>query len=175
MEYHLRCHTKPTYLILDVGCGPALYRHSTDGRYYGIDISTAPYGENCPRDLDAVASGVDVPFRSGVFDLVFSVSAFFQFPDPARALREYHRILKSGGRLILFDYNRRIQKDLEIRESMKRPCWTQWGLKKLVSRAGFRNCELLLPFPRKIQGIERFLRLLEEELRGQWAIVTGVK
>ena len=161
--------------MLDVGCGASLYRRSTEGRYVGIDISMAPYGENCPRDLDVVASGVDVPFRSGVFDLIFSVSAFFQFPDPARALGEYHRVLKPGGRLILFDYNRRIQKDLEIRENMKRPCWTQWGLKKLANRAGFRSCELLLPFPREIRGFERFLRLLEEELRGQWAIVTGVK
>jgi len=161
--------------VLDVGCGASLYRRSTEGRYVGIDISTAPYGENCPRDLDVVGSGVDVPFRSGVFDLIFSVSAFFQFPDPARALCEYHRILKSGGRLILFDYNRRIQKDLEIRENMKRPCWTQWGLKKLVSSTGFRDCEILPPFPREINGFERYLRLLEEELRGQWAIVTGVK
>ena len=173
--YFLQKYTKQGDLVLDAGCGAALYRKSIKGRYVGIDISTDPYGENCPRDVDVVASGVEVPFCGSVFDLVFSVSAFFQFPDPAGALCEYNRILKPGGRLILFDYNRRIQKKLEIREKMKRPCWTQWGLKKLVIQAGFRDCELLLPFPREIHGIERLLRLLEEEMRGQWAIVTGVK
>ena len=41
--------------------------------------------------------------------------------------------------------------------------------------AGYHAVELLAPWPREMGGAEKFLKLLEEEIRGQWAIVTGVK
>ncbi len=175
VEYYLKKYTEPHYLIIDIGCGAAPYRKSTEARYIGLDITDRPYNESSPRDIDIMANAMKMPFVNGLFDIVFSVSAFYHIPEPLVALREFLRVLKPGGRLILFDYNRRIQKTLEKKENIKAHLWTQWGLRKLVSMAGFKDCELLLPFPREIHGIEKFLRLIEEELRNQWAIVTAVK
>lgn len=141
----------------------------------GLDITSEPLREGHPRDVDVIADGMELPFRSESFDLVYSLSAFYQFSSPQKALLEFHRVLKVGGRVILFDYNRRIQKRLEKSEGMKRPCWSQWQLKSIVTAAGFGTVDLLLPLSRDIEGPERILRLLEEEYRGQWAIVTGVK
>ncbi len=176
IEYILRLYIlDPSSLLLDVGCGPGLYRHSTVGQYVGIDITALPYSEGTRRDVDCVADGTRLPLRSERFDLIFSKSAFFQIPDYRSALGEFHRVLKPGGRLILFDYNWRTQKVLEKKEGVKRPCWTQWGLRSLLAHSGFTRCELLLPRRLQESGLIRFFHLLEEELRGQWAIVTGVK
>jgi len=172
---YLRAYTKPTDRVLDVGCGPSLYRDFSRGRYIGLDVTVEPYGEGVARDVDVIASAQQLPHPDGVFDLVISKSAFFQFPDPSSALAEMKRVLKPGGRLILFDYNRRTQRDLEKKEDTMKPKWTQWGLRRLVRRYGFKECRLLLPTTRQMSGIERCFRLVNQELRGSWAIVTGIK
>lgn len=171
----LRKYAPPGSLMLDIGCGAAPYRRSTDARYVGLDITTEPYKENCPRDVNVVGSAMELCFSDDTFDLVFSVSSFYLLQDPAAALMECHRVLRREGRLILFDYNRRIQKILQKRDGIRKPCWTQWALKHLVRQAGYGAVEILAPWPREMRGTEKFLRLLEEEIRGQWAIVTGVK
>lgn len=173
--YCLRRYTQPASLVLDVGCGPAPYRHWVSGHYVGLDVTDEPYGIDMPRSVDVVGSGMDLPLRAETFDLVFSKSAFFLIPDPLKALREIHRVLKPGGRVLLFDYNRRTQRQLQAREQIARPCWTQWQLRSLVRQAGFRNCELLVPKDRDVSGLEYWLRLVHQELFGIWAIVTGVK
>jgi ubiquinone/menaquinone biosynthesis C-methylase UbiE len=175
VEYYLKKFTKPGDSIIDIGCGAAPYRTLTTARYIGLDITDLPYNDTSPRDVDIVANAEDMPFCEEVADLIFSVSAFYHVPEPFRALREFHRVLRKGGRLLLFDYNRRIQKYLKTREAIKGHGWTQWELKKLVKHAGFQHCELLPPLPREVNAVEKFLRLVEEELRNQWAIVTALK
>lgn len=170
----LRAHAGAGDRILDVGCGPALYRHVTQAEYVGLDVSDVPYTDALARDVDVVASAEEIPLEADSFDLVFSLSAFFQVPDTNRALSEMRRVLRPGGRLILFDYNRRTQRALSVREGRARPCWTQWGLRRRVAGAGFRDVELLVAAERQPSGPRRALRLIDEELRGQWAIVTGI-
>lgn len=169
----LRAHAGPGDRILDIGCGPALYRHVTGAEYVGVDITDEPYNE-IPRDVDIVAPGDAIPLDGAAFDLVFSLSAFFQFPDTERALAEMRRLLRPGGRLVLFDYNRRAQRRLQALEGAPRPCWTQWGLRRRVADAGFRDARVLVAAERQPSGPMRMLRLVDEELRGQWAIVTAV-
>lgn len=175
VEYHLRRYVRKNDVILDIGCGMGQYRYSTDAFYVGLDLTNEPYGDKGPRGVDVVASGTDIPARSESYDLVFSVGALFQMTSPCRVLGECYRIVKPGGRVLIFDYNRRTQKRLEISERHKRPCWTQWGLKRLLQAAGFAQCDLLLPVCHEVGAVERRIRLYRNELRGAWAIVTGVK
>jgi len=162
-------------LLVDVGCGPGLYRHVTPARFIGIDYTDATYYPDWPRSVDIVAEGSALGLKDSCADLVMSKSAFFQFPDPEGALAEFHRVLKPGGRILLFDYNRRTQKRLERVEVARRPCWTQWRLRVLVARAGFQQTELLLPTARRVARPLRLPFLVVQELIGSWAIVTGVK
>jgi ubiquinone/menaquinone biosynthesis C-methylase UbiE len=96
--------------VLDVGCGPGnlTFRLAEtvgkDGRVVGIDLSrerialaqqkVAPnlsFAEGRAEDLST--------FASESFDVVFVNSTFHWVEDQATALKEFARVLKSGGRL----------------------------------------------------------------------------
>jgi ubiquinone/menaquinone biosynthesis C-methylase UbiE len=162
-------------IMLDVGCGPAGYRQVVNGRYVGVDVTDAPYTPTAGRRLDAAARSDLLPFRAKSFDLVMCKSAFYLMPDHPRALAEFHRVLKPGGRLLLIDYNRRTQRDLSAREGKRYPCWTQWQLRGLAEACGFRGSILLGTFDKTQIRFWRFLRTILQELFGTWAIVTAVK
>lgn len=158
------------HVLVDVGCGRGDYRHSTGADYIGVDRDNQ-YGV----EPDIVGEADRLPFEKCMVDAVMCKSAFFQFPDPMRALAEYFRVLTPGGRLFLFDYNRRTQKRLELTEHAARPKWTAPGLAFLVWRAGYTDIRLLLPRERQPSGVRKIAALASEELRGQWAVVTAVK
>jgi SAM-dependent methyltransferase len=163
----------PGRRVIDIGCGPGLYRNATSGEYIGVDQMPDPYPG--ASHVDVVAPADCLPFDDMTADLIYTKSALYQFSDPDGALREFYRVLRRGGRVVLFDYNRRVQKLLERTEHAKRPKWTALGLRRRVRRAGFRNVELLLPREVQPTGLERVARLALEELRGEWAIVTGIR
>ena len=89
----------PGARILDMGAGagetPALLRESGYDAV-GIDLS--------PRVPEVLrADCLCAPFPDGSFDAVISQCAFFLTGDVPGALREAHRILKPGGKLLLSD------------------------------------------------------------------------
>jgi len=176
VEKYLRQYVDSGSIILDVGCGPALYRNSTPARYIGVDSSIDSYREvSGDGIMDIVASASELPFSGDRFDVVFVKSALYQFRDTVSALNEFYRVLRTGGRVLIFDYNKRTQKRVQVKEGHNRPCWTQWELMGLVRNSGFRKCELLVPAIKEINIYEKYLRLVKEELFGTWAIVTGLK
>jgi SAM-dependent methyltransferase len=171
----LRRYVHEQDCVLDVGCGPAPYRGWVVGSYIGLDITDEPYGPDMPRLVDVVASAASLPLMTESIDLVFSKSAYYLVPNPEAALLEFRRVLKSSGRLLLLDYNRRTQKRMMSADGSTLPCWTQWGLRARLNNAGFRKCELLVPTPRETNPLEYWLRLMHQELFGTWAVVTAVK
>jgi ubiquinone/menaquinone biosynthesis C-methylase UbiE len=171
----LRRYVREQDCVLDVGCGPAPYRGWVAGSYIGLDITDEPYGPGMPRLVDVVGSATSLPLMAECMDLMFSKSAFYLVPDPEAALLEFRRVLKTGGRLLLLDYNRRTQKRMMRLDGSTLPCWSQWGLKAKLKKVGFRQCELLAPTPRNTNRPESWLRLLHQEMFGTWAIVTAVK
>lgn len=174
VEYALTRFAPAGGLVLDVGCGPAVYRHSCPARYVGLDIEDARRrGE--PDGADVIAASDRLPLADSVFDLAFVKSAFHLMPDPDAVLRDVRRVLRPGGRIIIFDYNRRTQRKLGRALSVIYPGWTQWQLKARVRKAGFTRCRLLAAVSRPVGRIEGLVRFPAQELFGTWAIVTGVK
>jgi len=47
------------------------------------------------------ASAADIPWDNGSFDLVFAFSVIDFVPDPGAALREFRRLLRPGGILVI--------------------------------------------------------------------------
>jgi ubiquinone/menaquinone biosynthesis C-methylase UbiE len=176
VEYFLRNFTPARGVLIDVGCGSAQYRHTTDARYYGIDLTMDEYKPGVTRDPDILGSAMALPVRDGSVDVVFTVGTFLAFQDHRLALREFHRVLKSGGWVLLFDYNRQVQRKLQYKGGYGAlPCWTRDDLRRLIAAHGFQHCQSLVPVARPVGILERTVRLMLSDVMPQWAIVAGVK
>ncbi|MBL7487516.1 methyltransferase domain-containing protein [Frankia sp. AgB1.9] len=45
-------------------------------------------------------------FEDGTFDGAYTMETFVHAADPERVLAEFHRVLRTGGRLVMFEYSR---------------------------------------------------------------------
>jgi ubiquinone/menaquinone biosynthesis C-methylase UbiE len=109
----------PHAAILDAGCGPGevivrLASLAPALRLSGLDVD-APMIERARRKADralargaarpafVVAEAAAMPFEDGTFDLVVSSFAVHHWPDPHAGLSEVMRVLKPGGKAIIWD------------------------------------------------------------------------
>jgi ubiquinone/menaquinone biosynthesis C-methylase UbiE len=106
--------------VLDVGCGGGqhavqIVQNRPDLRVVGIDISNtmvkrartlAQRMNVTDRASFELGDAMNLRFESGSFDAVYCAGPLKQVPDKARVLRECHRVLRPGGRLLAMDVNR---------------------------------------------------------------------
>jgi SAM-dependent methyltransferase len=100
---------RPNPRVLDAGCGTG-YSMEWFRKHYGARISGLDYYPDgldfCRRrgEKDLVrGDGAALPFTNDIFDLVISFDVLTQLRDDAarrRALSEFMRVLKPGGRLM---------------------------------------------------------------------------
>ncbi len=93
-----------TPVILDAGCGPgrdAEYFAQRDCAVFGIDLVPAFIEEAKKRVLGTFVVGDmrALPFESHSFDGIWNCTALMHLPDPTKALKEHHRVLRRGGLL----------------------------------------------------------------------------
>jgi SAM-dependent methyltransferase len=95
--------------ILDAGCGTGnltkkLLRLKT-ARVVGMDSSAAMLERAKEKCTDTVFVRADLesklPFETHTFDLVACVNTLYALRDPGRTLREFSRIIRSQGRLLV--------------------------------------------------------------------------
>jgi SAM-dependent methyltransferase len=86
--------------VLDFGCGSMPFKHLFTGvdTYTGLDLEDSQHGLSKP---DVVFDGVTIPFPDRHFDAVISFEVVDDLKSPTEQLREIHRVLKPGGRLML--------------------------------------------------------------------------
>ncbi|APG47161.1 class I SAM-dependent methyltransferase [Phaeobacter porticola] len=96
----------PGARVLDAGCGPgyvAACASLLGAEVKGIDFSQGMIDAakaRFPHLEFALADVEEVPEPDQCFDMVLSNIVLFHVTDPARAIREAHRLLKPGGRFV---------------------------------------------------------------------------
>ncbi len=106
----------PAARVLDVGTGTGdlalafAARRGFRGRIVGLDFA-GPMLELARRKSDGIGGlsflqgdALSIPCRSGAFDAVSAAFSFRNVSEPSRALAEFRRILRPGGRLILLEF-----------------------------------------------------------------------
>jgi SAM-dependent methyltransferase len=96
--------------ILDVGCGIGTYverlRRFSD-LVYGIDIEVERVMEGGKRQPNLlVAAAERPPFSAGSFDVILLHEVLEHVRDDRQVVREAHRLLTEGGRMVIFVPNR---------------------------------------------------------------------
>ena len=107
---HMR---EPGLRALDVGTGPgqlAFYLAQAGFAVTGIDLSPGMIEQARQKAEEQglginfqVGDGEKLPFADDSFDLVVSRNLIWTLPDPEAAVKEWRRVLKPGGRIIISD------------------------------------------------------------------------
>ncbi|MBI5455001.1 MAG: methyltransferase domain-containing protein [Deltaproteobacteria bacterium] len=129
--------------ILDAGCGTGNYSLEAarnGAAVTGVDDSFEMLSRACEKagkeGLNiglCHADAASLPFHDGRFDVVLSVCALCFIRERRRALLEMHRVLKSGGRVVVAVLNSR----------------SPWALirktKGLFSESAYKDAEFISP------------------------------
>jgi ubiquinone/menaquinone biosynthesis C-methylase UbiE len=101
--------------ILDVGTGPgvvAFQLTQLGHNVTGVDFSDEML-KVARKNADLFGLNVkfqkgeadDLPFQDGTFDVVVSKYVLWTIPDPDKALKEWYRVVKPGGKVVYVDGN----------------------------------------------------------------------
>jgi SAM-dependent methyltransferase len=72
---------------------------------FGVDPDIAALATNRAIEHRVVASGEELPFRSGSFDVVASAWVLEHLDHPGLVFSEVHRVLRTGGRFVFLTPN----------------------------------------------------------------------
>jgi SAM-dependent methyltransferase len=96
--------------VLENGCGVGMYVEKLTGfgsRVIGLEYDFARAVEAKVRSMEILnAAGEFTPFPSGTFDLILSHEVIEHVQDDRAAVGEMLRVLKPGGRAVIFCPNR---------------------------------------------------------------------
>jgi ubiquinone/menaquinone biosynthesis C-methylase UbiE len=112
-EMPIRHGIEPGMTVLEVGPGNGRYtvetarRVGSGGKVIAIDIEPKMIERVLRRaqaegagNLEAkVANVYQLPFAEGTFDAIYLITVISEIPEPARALREFYRVLAPAGTL----------------------------------------------------------------------------
>lgn len=101
--------TKKGAKVLDVGAGMCPYRHLfTHCNYVTHDFAKYHGTKKGPAadewqygNIDIISDIAHIPVKDNTFDTIICTEVFEHIPEPIKALREFGRILKPKGKLLL--------------------------------------------------------------------------
>ncbi len=177
--------------IIDLGCGDGSFISRVGGERLGIDLSIVALrrAEGCPL-LCADLEAPHIPLRDGVAGACVLLDSLPYVESPTRLMREIHRVLRPGGRILLSVPNaRQIRRlvslaagrpvPLSIEETPyeggQRHLFTDRSLRRLLEGAGFR-CEAsvgLVP-SRGVDPVRSALRRLARSGAGRAYLAPGI-
>lgn len=137
---------RPTDAVLDLGCGPGGFLSVAAphcASITGVDVVPA-FVEQCQATIDRLglrgarallSDGRRIPVEDGTFDAAILVDVIHHCEDPVAVLADVRRVLRPGGRLLIFEPNK-ANPLLALMCALDR---NEWGLLRLGSRRAYRR------------------------------------
>ncbi len=190
--------------LLDAGCGEAIVAENLARRHgfrvVGIDIldfnleRARARLERSPTVTVQVQYGDyhNLDFENSSFDGVYTFETLVHSSDPRTVLGELFRVLRPGGRLVLFEYSHIPEEDMtaseldifaEICDVAAMPAWRMFAdgvLPSLVADAGFidvveEDCtERMLPMLSAFASLGRFSYALGRAIGKRAKVINSV-
>ncbi len=152
--------------ILDVGCGTGanLLMLSKYGDAEGVDVSEDALAFCRERGLENVKLGAaeELPYEDGTFDLVTALDVVEHLDDDLAGLREMRRVLRPGGRVLLFVPTFMFLWGLQDDVSNHRRRYRMPELRRVLEQAGFeieRTTYANITFFMPILAMRKLMRL----------------
>lgn len=132
---------RPRLMDLGAGTGQSyshLEKRFPDHDYVGVDIEASPeVAQRGASDLTFVTyDGVNLPFESDSFDIVFCKQVLEHVRQPDAVIAEVCRVLKPGGLFV------GSVSQVEPYHSYSIFNWTAWGIMCVFGDAGLKVCQL---------------------------------
>jgi SAM-dependent methyltransferase len=120
--------------VLDAGAGECRYQPLfSHVRYVAVDFAQGDPSWNY-RLLDVIGRLEQLPFLAATFDVVLSIVVLEHTPEPQRAIEEFARVVKPGGKIYLVIPH--------MWEEHQKPYdffrFTSGGIRYLMESAGFQ-------------------------------------
>ena len=128
--------------VLEVGCGTgAILRDlTTPATLHGLDLNPSALTQalvNAPAALLTCGNGLDLPYPSHSFDIVYCHYYLLWVSDPLQAVFEMKRVTKPGGHILALaepDYFARVDKPAALRPLGE---WQRDALQRRGADPGF--------------------------------------
>jgi len=128
--------------VLEVGCGTgAILRDlTTPATLHGLDLNPSALTQalvNAPAALLTCGNGLDLPYPSHSFDIVYCHYYLLWVSDPLQAVFEMKRVTKPGGHILALaepDYFARVDKPAALRPLGE---WQRDALQRQGADPGF--------------------------------------
>ncbi|MEN4012008.1 MAG: methyltransferase domain-containing protein [Bellilinea sp.] len=162
-------HPGDKFLEVSIGTGINLRYLPAGAVFYGLDISAGMLAQ-CQRNLEKwrlqaeLFQGMaeQLPFRDGIFDVVFHVGGFNFFENKEQALQEMIRVAKGGAKIIISDETEEVAKT--------------WGKSRLpFARAFFANRKEEITAPIHLVPSTVLDVRVEQRLKGKLYLLSFVK
>ncbi|MDI1355075.1 MAG: class I SAM-dependent methyltransferase [bacterium] len=156
-------------LVIDVGAGTGqifgtFFYHQESINYFLVDPNLRLLHDQFLRLYPKIATfplshllsyAENLPFKSGVADLVLSLSSIDHFKDYKQFMREAHRVLKNGGQILIashLDTVSRETKKVNEPNELKTIVIKNSLMKKVYNRLNLKFEELSRKFHNKKRG-----------------------
>jgi len=150
--------------VLDAGCGvggAAVFIHEQKGaRVTGITLSQKQLDSANKLVTDkGLSNHIDfklmdytqTTFPDESFDVIWACESICHSPEPKKFMNEAHRLLKKGGRLVICDFFKTSEDQIDKNNWLQKWCdtWavtqlnTSMDFKKGLEKSGFANTKVL--------------------------------
>lgn len=165
-------YTQAGGVSIEIGCGGKQYGDFVRGRHVGLDLRSDLYTGTGP---EVVGDARALPLCGLSVDSVFFVAVLYNIDEWQKAVSECARVLRPGGRLLVFDYKGWVARRLGAPNQ-----FTAAGLVRGMEQAGLvgEHHTEFLPIHRIGPLNNRYVcRVVAPliHLMSNWLIVSGTK